>query len=53
MNEIDTMIGQAKKAALSAEHDDCGLLSDLAEAMTFLRAVVIEAQDRRQLLQTG
>lgn len=46
-NEIDALIVQADKAALSAAHDDCGLLSDLADAMKLLRAVALEAQDMR------
>ena len=31
--DIEALVGEGKKAALSAAHDDCLLLSDLVDAL--------------------
>lgn len=36
--EIEALIAEGKKAALSAAHDDCLLLSDLADALECTQA---------------
>ena len=42
--DIEALVAKGKKAALSAEHDDCLLLSDLADALERAQAVVGAAQ---------
>ena len=38
--DIEALVGEGKKAALSAAHDDCLLLSDLVDALERQKAVV-------------
>lgn len=38
--DIDALVAEGKKAALSAAHDDCLLLSDLADTLECTQAVV-------------
>lgn len=42
--DIDALIAEGKKASLSAAHDDCGLLGDLADALEAQQAVVEAAR---------
>lgn len=50
--DIEALVAEGKKAALSAAHDDCLLLSDLADALERQQAVVrvLRSMDRRGLL---
>ena len=50
--DIKALVAEGKKAALSAAHDDCLLLSDLVDALERQQAVVrvLRSMDRRGLL---
>ena len=54
VTDIDALIAEGKKAALSAAHDDCLLLSDLADALECTQAVVkvMRSMHRRAMLPT-